>query len=189
MTGFEIVGTDNVHGGWARFSVLKIRLPSGQMITREVEDHGRAASVLPFDPERRMALLVRQFRAPVLVASGEEDILETIAGIVDEADPAAAAIREAEEEAGLTLRAVEFVANVYSMPGISTERMFLYLASYRASDRTGAGGGVAGEDENITVVECPLAELAAMADGGRLTDMKTFTLVQTLRLRRPELFI
>ncbi len=189
MTGFEIVETDKVHNGWARFSVLKIRLPGGKVIRREVEEHGRAASVLAYDPERCVAMLVRQFRAPVLVASGDTDILECIAGIVDEADPAAAAIREAEEEAGLSLRAVEFVANVFSMPGLSTERMYLYLAPYRASDRTGKGGGVATEDENITVVECPLAELAAMADGGRLTDLKTFALVQTLRLRRPDLFI
>jgi len=38
------------------------------------------------------------------------------------------------------------------------------------------------------VVELPLAELAARADEGRLDDMKTMLLVQTLRLRRPDLF-
>ena len=36
--------------------------------------------------------------------------------------------------------------------------------------------------------ERPLAELAAMADAGRLTDLKTLTLLLALRLRRPELF-
>jgi hypothetical protein len=34
----------------------------------------------------------------------------------------------------------------------------------------------------------PLGELAAMADAGTLNDMKTLALVQTLRLRKPELF-
>jgi hypothetical protein len=34
----------------------------------------------------------------------------------------------------------------------------------------------------------PLAELAAMADKGEIQDLKVFALLQTLRLRRPELF-
>jgi hypothetical protein len=52
----------------------------------------------------------------------------------------------------------------------------------------GQGGGAKGEHENITVLELPLRELAAMADAGALVDMKTVTLLQTLRLRRPDLF-
>jgi hypothetical protein len=75
------------------------------------------------------------------------------------------------------------------MPGISTELMHLYLAPYGPGDRTGAGGGVAGEHENITIVEMKLFDLAAMADRGELVDLKTLALVQTLRLRRPDLFV
>ena len=36
--------------------------------------------------------------------------------------------------------------------------------------------------------EVPLWQLAAMADDGRITDMKTLLLIQTLRLREPDLF-
>jgi hypothetical protein len=92
------------------------------------------------------------------------------------------------EEVGLTLAVLEPVAAVWTMPGISTELMHLFLASYGPGDRIGAGGGVAGQHEAITVAETALTELAAMADRGELTDLKTFTLVQTLRLRRPGLF-
>ena len=53
---------------------------------------------------------------------------------------------------------------------------------------SGQGGGLASESESITVEEMALARLADMADRGELSDMKTFALVQTLRLRRPELF-
>ena len=74
------------------------------------------------------------------------------------------------------------------MPGISTERMDLYLGEYSEGDRVAAGGGIDDENEGIEVVELPLAEVAAMADDGRLADMKTLLLVQTLRLRRSELF-
>ena len=75
-----------------------------------------------------------------------------------------------------------------TMPGISTERIHLYLGAYDAADRTGAGGGLDAEEEHITVVEMPLADLAAQADAGQLMDAKTMLLVQTLRLRRPDLF-
>ena len=70
--------------------------------------------------------------------------------------------------------------------GISTERIHLFLAAYRASDRVGGCGGATGEHENIKVVEMPLVDLADLADRGELTDMKTLTLV--LRVRRPDLF-
>ena len=73
------------------------------------------------------------------------------------------------------------------MPGVSTERMHLYLASYSGRVREGPGG--ADEDEEITAIEVGLDELARLADGGGLADIKTLALVQTLRLRRPELFV
>jgi hypothetical protein len=66
--------------------------------------------------------------------------------------------------------------------------MNLYLAPYAQADRVGPGGGLAAEYEDITVIEMPLAEMAAMVDGGHIVDMKTLILAQTLRLRRPELF-
>ncbi len=184
----EIIDQKIVYDGWSRLLALRIRLPDGQVIKREIEDHGAAVCVLPYDAERRVALLVRQFRAPVFYTSGEPDLLEAPAGMLDEDDPADCARREALEEVGLTLTALEPAGAVWTMPGISTEHMHLYLAPYRPEDRTGEGGGVAGEHEHITIVEMALADLAAMADDGRLTDLKTLALVQTLRLRRPDLF-
>ena len=55
-------------------------------------------------------------------------------------------------------------------------------------DRIGNGGGRADEFEDITVREIALSELAQLVDKGLLTDTKSFLLVQTLRLRRPDLF-
>ena len=145
--------------------------------------------VLPYDPARRVALMVRQFRAAVFHAGGEAEMLEAPAGMLDEDEPANGARREVLQEVGLTLAVLEPVGAVWTMPGISTELMHLFLAPYGPGDRIGAGGGVAGEHESITVAETALTELAAMADRGALTDLKTFTLVQTLRLRRPDLFV
>ena len=74
------------------------------------------------------------------------------------------------------------------MAGVSTEKMYLFLAEYGAASRVAAGGGLSDENEEIEVVEIALKDLAAMADGGGLTDLKTYALVQALRLKRPELF-
>jgi len=184
----QLIDLKTLHEGWGRLLALRIRLPDGEVIKREVEDHGAAVCVLPYDPERRVAILVQQFRAAVFHASGEAEVLEAPAGMLDEDDPADCARREALEEVGLTLTTLEPAGAVWTMPGISTEFMHLYLAPYRPGDRTGAGGGVAGEHENITVAEMALSDLARMADRGELVDLKTLTLVQTLRLRRPDLF-
>lgn len=188
MSGPKIERVETLYSGWGRYLKAEILMPDGSRMTREIEDHGDAAGVLAYDPERRTALLVRQLRAPMLHAEGMPETLEAIAGMLDEDDPASCVRREAEEEAGLTLRHVEAVVVMHPMPGISTERIHLFLATYAAADRTGSGGGVADEDENITVVEMPLAELADMADRGLLPDGKTMLLLQTLRLKRPDLF-
>lgn len=188
MRTASIVGVRTVYEGWGRYLLAEVRLAGGAVVARAIEDHGQAVAVLPYDASRRVALLVRQHRPPVLHAGGPASILEAPAGILDEPDPAAAAAREAFEETGVRLSAVEPAGVVWSMPGISTERMSLFLAAFAASDRTAAGGGLAEENEEIEVVEVSLAELAAMADDGRLDDLKTLCLAQTLRLRRPDLF-
>ena len=181
-----IVDTKIVYGGRSKLLIVTIS-DGGRTMEREIEDHGNAACVLPFDGKRKTAMLVRQFRAPVFFAARQTTLLEAIAGVIEEPDPAQTARREALEEAGLRLRDVEHVGDFWASPGVSTEKMALYLAPYGEADRVGPGGGT-DQDENTEAVELPLADLAAMADDGRLCDMKTLALVQTLRLRRPELF-
>lgn len=184
----EILHTITVYRGWAKYLIASVRLPTGEVVRREIEDHGPAVAVLPYDPERKVALLVRQVRAPVLLAADEAELTEAIAGMVEQGTPEDCARREAHEEAGLDLKELEQVGSQWTTPGCSTERMALYLAAYTRADRTGEGGGLADEHEHITLVEVPLSDLAREADAGDMADMKTFALLQTLRLRRPELF-
>jgi nudix-type nucleoside diphosphatase (YffH/AdpP family) len=184
----EIIGVEEKHRGWAKLLVASIRLPDGRIITREIEDHGSAACVLPYDPQRRTAIMIRQWRAPALYAKAER-VLEVIAGQIEDEAPEVCARREAMEEGGLRLAKVEHIGTGWTMPGISTERMVMFLAEYSAADRVSAGGGVADEHEDIEVIELPLADLARMADAGETIDLKALALLQTLRLRRPDLFV
>ena len=180
-----------LHQGWSTFYRATIRLEDGTEVAREVEDHGVGVAVLPYDPARRVALLVRQLRNGPLVAGFDAPwLLEAPAGLVDAGEEtAAAARREALEEVGVRLLGLEPLGVPFSCPGVSTERISLYLGAYREADRVSAGGGLAVEHENIEVVEMPLATLADMADAGELADLKTLALILHLRLRRPDLFL
>ena len=183
----RIVKTRPVYEGWATISIATVD-GDGQTFERLVEDHGPGVCVLPVDRERKVAMLVRQFRAPVAITSGETELLESPAGLMDSEEPEQAVRRELMEETGLQVAEVEGAATVWTMPGISTERMHVFFAWYSAADCKGKGGGHTSEHENITTEEVPLSVLAAMADDGRIADMKTLLLIQTLRLRMPELF-
>ncbi|MDP4025845.1 NUDIX domain-containing protein [Methylobacterium sp. NEAU 140] len=177
-----------IHRGWTRFGIAAYRVDGPGLIRREVEDHGACAVVLPYDPERRVALLVAQPRVGPLVAGVAEPLLEAPAGCLDGERPEAAVRREALEEAGVRLGPLDLVVRGWSMPSLSTERPWHYLAPYGAADRIARGGGVAGEQEALSVHEIPLAALAASAARGELTDVKTLLLVLALQIRRPDLF-
>ena len=186
----RITGQHTIFSGWSRFLVLDIALGDGRPAKRQLEDHGEAAAVLPYDAERRVALLVVQPRLAPLYKGMDALLLEAAAGIIDPGEtPTDAALREAFEEAGVRLIALEPVAWAWSIPSVSSERIHLYLAPYRAEDRISDGGGLAEEGEEIEVVEMPLKAILAKADAGELTDMKTLILVWALARRRPDLFL
>jgi nudix-type nucleoside diphosphatase (YffH/AdpP family) len=179
---------ETVYSGYLTVKRLQVRLADGAEVRLEVEEHGEAAVVLPYDPERRCALVARLFRVAVFETTGEEVLEEACAGMIGDEDAQSAARREAYEELGVDLKSLEFIGRFWSSPGVSTERHSLFLAPYAHADRVGAGGGVAGEHEGITVVERTLAELAVDVDQRRIADGKLVLLMFALRLRRPELF-
>jgi nudix-type nucleoside diphosphatase (YffH/AdpP family) len=184
----EILSLRFIHEGWSKFGLAKVRLADGSEVEREIEDHGNSVGVLPYDPDRRVATLVRELRVPALYVAGEQAQLEAPAGLIEEDSPEENARREVLEETGIRLHALEPIGTTYSCAGISTEQIHLFLAPYGAGDREERGGGAEGEHENIKVMEMPLSELAGLADRGRLTDLKTLTLVLALRARHPDLF-
>lgn len=177
-----------VHSGWLDLHLVDLTNPDGSTYDRYVEDHGCGAAVLPYNPVTRMALLVTMPRAALRFA-GDDDVLEAPAGLIDHGETALeSARRELVEEAGLEVADLEPAGAILTSPGISTERIDLFLAAYDDSQRTGAGGGLDDENENITVVEMPLADLWALMESDAAADAKTRVLVQTLRIRRPDLF-
>jgi nudix-type nucleoside diphosphatase (YffH/AdpP family) len=183
----RILSARTIYRGWFDVLMLRVKLDSGEEIEREVVAHPSGAAVLPFDPERRVALVIDEARPPVLF-EGKGRMIEVIAGAIEEDDPETCARREALEEGGLKLGQLDHVARLWATPATSTERVDYYLAAYSEQDRVGPGGGLADEEEHVRVREIPLAELWRMAEERTLRDSKTLTLLQALRIRRPDLF-
>lgn len=183
----RIVSSEVVFQGWYTFSRLMVEMPDGQIVDREMLHRGMACAVLPYDRERRVAMLITQPR-PGALYHGVPSPYEAIAGSLDGADPAVRIVEEAMEEGGLRLCAIEPVANMWSMVPVSTERVQLYLAPYTAEDVVGSGGGLVEEHENIVVHEIGLDTLRDLALGGDLPDAKTLILAQALMLKHPDLW-
>jgi nudix-type nucleoside diphosphatase (YffH/AdpP family) len=150
-----------------------------QVVSRETYDRGNGAALLLFNAARATVILTRQFRFPAFVNGCADGLLiETCAGLLDGDDPVTAMRREAIEETGYAVTSPRKVFEAYMSPGSVTEKLHFFVAAYDDVDRRGAGGGEAGEGEDIEVLEMPLARALAMIASGEIQDGKTIMLLQ-----------
>jgi 8-oxo-dGDP phosphatase len=101
-----------------------VRMPDGDVAAREVLEHPGAVAVVALDP-RQQVLMIRQYRHPV-----SRLLWEVPAGLRDVAgEPLrVTAQRELLEEAGYTASRWHVLTDFFSSPGISTERIRIFLA-------------------------------------------------------------
>jgi nudix-type nucleoside diphosphatase (YffH/AdpP family) len=151
---------------------------------REVYDHGMAAAVLLYCPEREVVTLVRQFRLPPFLDGRDGFLLEVCAGLLDGDTPEACARREAEEEAGIRIGELRHAFDTIMSPGSLTETVSCFVGIYGTDSIVSPGGGLEAEGEDIEIVELPVAEVLAMIADGRIIDAKTILLLQHLALGR-----
>jgi nudix-type nucleoside diphosphatase (YffH/AdpP family) len=176
--------------GWhvLRRTTFEYRRADGRWETQEREtyDRGNGATILLFDPVRRTVLLTRQFRFPAYVNDHPDGMLiEAAAGLLDDDDPDTAIRREASEELGVTIVEPEHIFDVYMSPGSVTERLHFYAARYSQADRTGSGGGLPEDGEDIDVLELSFDQALNMIVDGRIADAKTIMLLQWAALHGP----
>jgi len=102
----------------------KVRMPDNNLAEREVVTHPGAVAVLALD-DASQVLLIRQYRHPV-----SRLLWEIPAGLRDVTGepPWATARRELLEEAGYRARDWRVLADYYTSPGFSTERLRIFLA-------------------------------------------------------------
>ena len=152
----RLAGMAQPHAGFfaVEAAELAFRRFDGAMagpVPREGFVMGDAVTVLPYDPVRDRVLVVEQFRAGCwLRGDANPWSLEPVAGRIDGGEtPEQAAHREAQEEAGLDLRHLRFVARYYPSPAAVTEYLYSYVAVADLPDGTAGLGGVEAEAEDI----------------------------------------
>jgi 8-oxo-dGTP pyrophosphatase MutT (NUDIX family) len=109
------------------FVVLRtdqVRMPDGDVAPRDVVEHPGAVAIVALD-DAGQVLLIRQYRHPV-----GHFLWEIPAGLRDVPGelPHRTGERELREETGYTARAWHVLTDCYTSPGISTERVTVYLA-------------------------------------------------------------
>ncbi len=150
---------------------------------RLVFERGDAVAAVVRHRDRGTLLFTEQFRAPTL-EKGPGWLLEVVAGMIDRGEtPEAALRRELHEELGYAVQHLQPIATFYVSPGGSSERIWLYYAEVAERTRSGRGGGVAAEHEDIRIVEMTDAEARAALDSGRLPDAKSIIGLQWLFAR------
>lgn len=159
---FEVVNVTLRHrlfnGGWS------------DHVQRVVARRREAVGVLIYDPKRDTLAVAEQFRIGALNSTSSPWLMELIAGLMEPGEsPEEVARRESEEEAGVSLRALEHVASYYSSPGGSDEYFHLYCG---AADLSQAAGlhGLPEENEDIRLHVLPVDEVLAMAEDGRINN-------------------
>jgi ADP-ribose pyrophosphatase len=140
----------------------KVQLPDHDYAQRTVVSHIGAVGILALDDADRV-LMIRQYRHPV----GRE-LWEIPAGLRDVAgEPlAATARRELVEETGHAAREWHALLDSYASPGISSERIRIFLA--RGPEAVESDYQREGEEKFLRTAWVPLAEAVTAALAGKL---------------------
>lgn len=149
----------------------------GAEVRREVVVHPGSAVVLPLLDGDRVCLIKNRR----LAVGGE--LLELPAGTLEPPEaPQACAARELAEETGYRATSWRELAEFYPSPGVSSEKMHLFVA-----EGLTLGEADLQEGEEIRRVELPLAQALAWAEDGTIQDAKTLValLVWARRSKRP----
>ncbi len=175
----------------------------GRMIRHEWYnfERGDAAAVILYKRDTNEIVLVRQFRAPTLRyheqpggyrPRNDGQLDETVAGMPSPGESIEdCAIREALEETGYILEhnQLEKIAEFYSSPGGSSERIHLYYAEvtdqHRDPERDQNTGGDTCTAESMLVRHIPVGKFFAQTINSREPlDSKVLIASMLLRLRK-----
>lgn len=153
-------------------------------VSRELFHRGTCVAVLPFDPIREEVLLIEQFRIGALGQKEPPWLTEIVAGGIEPGEsPEDVALREAGEEAGLSLTKLHQIGAFFTSPGGTGERVFLFIGLVKGP----LGGGLYGladEGEDIRSFVLTLDEAQKAVESGIVDSMIPAYAIQWLASHR-----
>jgi ADP-ribose pyrophosphatase len=162
---YRIVKSDVIYSGKVfNIKVDQIEYNTGNKAVREVAEHPGGAVVVPVTEEGKI-VMVTQHRFPV-----NEILLELPAGKLSKGeDPKLCAVRELEEETGYKSDNVNKLGSIFTTPGYSTEKLWIYLAKdLKPGDHNREEG-----EFGMEVFELSLKEIEEKIYNGEIVDGKT----------------
>jgi ADP-ribose pyrophosphatase len=154
-------------GRVVRLSLERVRLPNKAETELEVIHHPGAAAVVPFASDDEI-LLVRQHRH---CAGGM--LLEVPAGTLRAGEsPEACALREIEEETGFRASRLEPLGWVWTTPGFTDEKIWLFAAHDLVPGRQNLD-----HDEVLSVERMSLERAVELALSGEISDAKSLSAI------------
>ncbi|MES2999018.1 MAG: NUDIX domain-containing protein [Pseudomonadota bacterium] len=177
-TDVRILEQQRVYQGHFQLDRLKLqyRLFKGgwsQPLLREIFERGEAVGILLFDPERNKIVLIEQFRAGIVLKTGNPWLIEIVAGMIDGNESLKeVAKRETQEETGLTLHNLSFISRHWVSPGASTERITLYCGQVDSSQAQGFHG-LANEGEDIRLHVLTVQKAYYLLNTGEIDNAST----------------
>lgn len=144
-----------------------IRFPNNIEREKVIVHPSNAVAILPLNNDR--CKLLKQYRYAI-----DQYIYEAPAGIMEPGeDPLKTAHRELIEETGFTATTIVQKGFIYTTPGYTDERIYLFEArNLSPSQEYGKD-----EDEIIEVVDVATKDLATMIHDGIIVDAKTICLI------------
>jgi ADP-ribose pyrophosphatase len=138
-------------------------LPDGREKEAVVVHPGDAVVILPRDGDE--FLLIRQWRSPIGAY-----IYEAPAGTMELGeDPMQTAKRELIEETGMAAGSLKAFGYIYTTPGFTDERLWLF----EATDLTPSREHAPDDDEIIEPVRFSASQIRTMIRTGEIVDAKT----------------
>ncbi|HUT39345.1 MAG TPA: NUDIX hydrolase [Methanoregula sp.] len=145
----------------------KIRLPNGIEREKVIVHPSNAVAILPLNDDR--CKLLKQYRYAI-----DQYIYEAPAGTMEPGeDPLKTAHRELIEETGFTATTIVQKGFIYTTPGYTDEKIYLFEARNLSPSREYGKD----EDEVIEVVDIATKDLATMIHDGIIIDAKTICLI------------
>jgi ADP-ribose pyrophosphatase len=144
-----------------------IRFPNNIEKERVIVHPSNAVAILPLNDDR--CKLLKQYRYAI-----DQSIYEAPAGTMEPGeDPLKTAHRELIEETGFSARTIIQKGFIYTTPGYTDEKIFLFEARNLSPSREYEKD----DDEIIEVVDIATKDLAAMIHEGTIVDAKTICLI------------
>lgn len=155
--------------------------------TRDILRSGKVVAVLPIDVDRDELVMLRQFRLAAHLANGKGELVEIVAGRVEEGEALLdAARRECGEEIGVTPDRLVEITTYLTTPGVTDEEVTIYATAVDAS-KIREGSHTSPDGEMLQICRVSIDAALSALERGTMRGSPVIIALQWLALNRAQL--